>query len=313
MPRSSSIIAVAFACCGILLAICDDASAQAAGKPDADTPTKLRPLAHVKENGVFEWKFKTLDEVLEKTRGDTQNKTVRTMTELVYLNSRCDAATGASYSMTKPEWAGIEVPVKTYFDFVATLPKGNNAANPERKKRERAMIDEVMSTLSKTWFPRKVECDATPIMLSVGNYDSILLEIDDAQNPLIGSRVNDGMMYSAFTDGNEYVEAFAAQVKDPNFVARYGYNRYGSAQDAVNAARLSGGYGKVVIFDGTKAVVYRLGDFKIDRTKSGAAFEAQFDVFKTAKIRKGWTILAVVPDRDTAFKMNVPAAIKAKK
>ena len=172
------------------------------------------------------------------------------------------------------------------------------------------MIDEVLGTLSKTWFPRKAECDAIPILLSVGNYDSILLEVDDAQNPLIGARVNDGMMYSAFTDGNEYVETFAANVKDPNFVARYGYNRYGSAQDAVNAARLSGGAEKVVIFDGTKAVVYRIGDFKIDQTKSGAAFEAQFDVFKTAKIRKGWTILAVVADRDRAFKINVPAAAK---
>jgi hypothetical protein len=307
MSRTSSIIAVAFACCGILLAVCNDASAQTVDQATIAKSAEPRRISFVRENGVFQNKFGTLNEALEKSRGDKANYNLQRETELISLDSRCDVSKATSFAMHRLIYMGIDVPVKTYFDFVATLPKGNIAANPERKKRERAMIDEIMSTLSKTLFPRKAECDAMPIMLSVGNYDSILLEIDDAQNPLIGTRVNDGMMYSAFTNGNEYVETFAAQVKDPNFVARYGYNRYGSAQDAVNAARLSGGYGNVVIFDGTKAVVYRLGDFKIDRTKSGAAFEAQFDVFKTAKIRKGWTILAVVADRNTAFKMNVPA------
>jgi hypothetical protein len=313
MPTSSSIFAVAFACCGILLAVCDDASAQTADQTTIAKSAEPRRISFVRENGVFQNKFDTLDEALEKSRGDKGNHLLRSETELISLDSRCDTSKAASFAMHRLVYMGIDIPVKAYFDFVATLPKGNNAANPERKKRERAMIDEILSTLSKTAFPRKAECDAIPILLSVGNYDSILLEISDAQNPLIGARVNDGTMYSDFTDGNEYVETFAAYVKDPDFVARYGYNRYGSAEDAVNAARLSSGDGKVVIFDGTKAVVYRLGDFKIDRTKSGAAFEAQFDVFKNAKIRKGWTILAVIADRDKAFKMNIPAAMKAKK
>lgn len=315
MLKSSTVLSMAFAISVVLLAPSTHLAAQTSNQTTAAKPAgppEPRRMSFVLENGRFQSKFDSLKEVLEKSRGNTQNRFARAETELITLNPRCDKSTAPSYAMHLPSYFGIDAPIKSYFDFVATLPKAGLAAHPERKKRERAMIDEVTSILAKSVFPRKAECDATPILLSVGQYDSILLEIDDAQNPLVGTKINDGMMYSAITDGNEFVEAFAAQAKDPNFVERYGYNRYGSAQDAVNAARLNGTDSDIVIFDGTKISIYRTGNFKIDYSQSGAALDAQFDVFKTAKLRKGLTILAVVVGRDKAVKINVPVATKAK-
>lgn len=313
MPKSSTISVMVFACTAVLLASAQNVEAQTTAPNTAAKSAETqepRRMSFVLENGAFQSKFDSLKEVLEKSRGNTQNQFARRETELISLNTRCDKSAKTSYAMHRLVFFGIDAPVKSYFDFVATLPKSGLAANPERKKRERAMVDEIQSILSKSVFLRKSECDAIPMLLSVGNYDSILLEIDDAQNPLIGTKINDGMMYSAITDGSEFVEAFAAQAKDPNFVERYGYNRYGNAQDAVNAARLYGSDADIVIFDGSRISLYRLGDFKIDYAKSGAAFDAQFDVFKTAKLRKGLTILAVVVGRDKAIKINVPAAGK---
>jgi hypothetical protein len=315
MPKLSTIFAMAFACTAGLFASVQNIEAQTSAPATAAKPaatSEPRRMFYVLENGKFQSEFDSLKEVMEKSRGNTQNQFARAETELVSLITRCNKSAKTSYAMHRLVFFGIDAPVKSYFDFVATLPKTGLAANPERKKREQAMVDEVQGILSKSVFPRKSECDAIPMLLSVGNYDSILLETDDAQNPLVGTKINDGMMYSAITDGNEFVEAIAAQAKDPNFIERYGYNRYGSAQDAINAARLNGTDSDVAIFDGTKISLYRLGAFKIDYSKSGAAFDAQFDVFKSAKLRKGLTIVAVVVGRDKAVKINVPQGAKAK-
>jgi hypothetical protein len=315
MVKTFKVIALAVAVSAIVPTPVTQLAAQTGNKTSATKSSERsepRRMSFVLDNGRFQSKFDSLKEVLEKSRGNAQNRFARTEIELVTLDPRCDKLPAPSYAMHLLDYFGIDTPVKSYFDFVAAQPKAGLAANPERKKRERAMIDEVMSILAKSVFPRKAECDATPILLSVGQYDSILLEIDDAQNPLVGTKINDGMMYSAITDGNEFVEAFAAQAKDPNFVERYGYNRYGSAQDAVNAGRLNGTDSDIVIFDGSKISLYRMGNFRIDYSKNGAAFDTQFDGFKAAKLRKGLTILAVVVGRDKAVKINVPPSAKAK-
>ena len=308
------------ACFSALLGGHETAFAQADGKlvtAAAASKEVFAPLVWVEENGKFIREFRTLDDVLEKSRGNVTNRIARGGVELIYLNSRCDPAAGISYSMTRPERVFIDAAMKASTDylkvndFIAPNPD-SKASDPERKKRERIMVDEILKILSEKIFLRKAECDSIPIMLSVGQYGTLLLELDDAQNPLVGPKVNDGSMYAEVTGQDPFVLAFAARAKDPNFATRYGYNRYGSASDAVNAARLYGSGDKLVIFDGAKAMVYRLGDFKVDYSKSGAAFEAQFGVFKTAKLRKGLTILAVVIGRDKAFKINVPPAAKPK-
>jgi hypothetical protein len=309
MKKMSILFVLASAFCGVLLAYHDEAEAQISDQAtvakSAESP-KLVRMMFVRENGSFQDKFDTLKDVLQKSRGDKNNNSARQDIELISLDSRCDSSKPTSFAMHRLVNLGIGPTVESYFNFVDTLPKEKRYANPERKKRERAMIDEVQAMLSKTVFPRKAQCDATPILLSIGQYDSILLEVDDAGNALIGTKINDGMMHGAIADGDEFVEAFAEQANIPNFAARYGHNRYSNAQDAVNVARLSSSGNKVVIFDGIHSVVYRMGDFTVNNGLTGTAFDRQFDVFKTAKMRKDFKILAVVIGRDKVVKINEP-------
>ncbi|MEO6908788.1 MAG: hypothetical protein ABI210_12955, partial [Abditibacteriaceae bacterium] len=91
---------------------------------------------------------------------------------------------------------------------------------------------------------------------------------------------NEGLMASAMAMKREFWE-------------RYGYNHFSTAQDALNTAGLLAGT-KIIIFNGTDFALYRLGpDFKQDYK----ADDSQYDVFKTATLRKDWKIVAIVPGR----------------
>ena len=73
------------------------------------------------------------------------------------------------------------------------------------------------------------------------------------------------------------------------FWDKYGYNHFPTAQDALNAAVLLAGK-KVLMFNGDHFSIYRFGDFPSDYK----ADDTQYNVFKTASVRKGWKIVALV-------------------
>lgn len=304
MHLSSLSRSAIFACIGICFGIHNAAIAQPTATPEAPATTNTetpRLINFVRDDGVFQKKFGTLKEALEASRGSPKNNILKTERELVFLNSRCDPVTGISYSLTRPLWADIEAPVKSYFD--------RWDANPDaRPSEEQALVNEIQKLLAVKWFPRKAECDAIPVMLSIGNYDGILLETDDAQNPLVGAKLNDGMMYASLTEDNPFADRVRAGEKDPKFLNKYGYNRFFDAQTAVNGALLQKTTNKLLIYDGKKISLYKFGNFSPDYNKKGAEFDAQFDIFKKARIRKGWTIVAVVLGQDKAIKINDPVA-----
>ena len=286
------------------LALCGGASAQTTASsenPVALAPDDIRPFSLVTDEGLFKNKFDTFKEVDEASRGNAKNRIIKDGIELIYLNSRCNPADGVSYSFTGTFRAGIDVIVKRYFDKWAADPDA-------RGNEEQALVDEVQRALKAKYFPRKAECDAIPMMLSIGNYDGILLESDDAQNPLVGTKLNDGMMYAGVTEDNPFADRVRAGEQDPNFLNKYGYNRFFDAQTAVNGALLQKTKNKLLIYDGTKISLYKFGNFSPDYNKKGAEFDAQFDIFKKAKVRKGWTIIAVVLGQDRAIKINDPVA-----
>lgn len=284
------------------------ATAGAQEKPAIQPQTAaegLRPWTHVGTNGMFTTYFKDLNTALESSRGNGQNQILRKGAELVYLNSRCDPAKPVTYSMTTLERAGIDQPYQAYQDWRTANP-GSKLSDPERKARERAMVDEIRSKLASTWFPRKRDCDAIPIMLSIGQYDSLHLDENDAGNPLVGPKINDGLLYSVLSENNPRAEAFAQQNKDIDFAQKFAMNRFSSAQDAVNAGVMFRSNDSLVIFDGKTASLYRMGSFQVSRSLSGAAFDVQFDALKAAKLRKGLTIIAAVLGEGKAVKINVP-------
>lgn len=265
----------------------------------------LVPLVFVGSEGQFIRKFVDLNTALERSRGDGVNRTMRNGVELVYLNSRCDPANRGAYSMTSLVRAGIDQPYQAYQDWRTANP-GRGLSDPERKARERAMVDEINSKLAATFFPRYRDCDPVPIMLSIGLYDMLHLEQDDAGNPLVGTKINDGLLYSVLSENNPLAEAFKQQNKNVDFAQKFAMNRFSSAQDAVNAAFMFRGNDSLVIFDGKSASLYRLGRFEVNRSLSGAAFDAQFDALKAAKLRDGLTILAVVLGEGKAVRINTP-------
>ncbi len=309
MNKSSLLRLVVFACIGICFSSHNAAFAQTAVTSETAksvAPREIRALNFVRDDGVFQNKFATLEEALAASRGNNKNTIIKTITSLFYLNSRCDSAAGISYSFTRPEFVDIAEPVKAYTDYWQALGPIDEVDGDELEKRQRAFIDEVQKSLRVKWFPRKVECDAIPIMFRIGNYDLILLEDDDAQNPLIGTKLNDGMMFANLTEKNPFADTVRAGEKDPNFLNKYGYNRFSDAQMAVNAALLQPTKNKLVIYDGTKISLYGFGNFSPNYDLKDAAFDAQFDIFKKAKLLKDWMIVAVVLGQDKVVKIGGP-------
>jgi hypothetical protein len=285
-------------------------NAESANTPQSTNKSMPRRLNFITENGCFQNMFNTLEELQEASRGNSYNQLIKTTTPLIWLNSRCDKSAPISYSMSRPGLAGIGEPVDKYLEFWRADHSNDKNIDGELEKRERALIDEVTAKLKQTYFPRKAPCDAIPIMIKTGNYDAILLEIDDAQNPLVGTKLNDGMMLAKLTEKNPFVDRVRASENDPLFLEKYGYNSFRDESIAVNAAILqpTSAYGaNLVIYTGTEIVLYKIGNFRINYDLKDAAFDAQFDVFKKAKMPSGWTILHVVIGQEKVININRPA------
>jgi hypothetical protein len=298
---------LALVCCGAIFFANTDAVAQtepeiSKGYPVSETP---KAASFVDERGFFLQRFKTFADVIDKSHGNSTNQLLLKEIELIYLNSRCEVGVTRVYSMMLPSWAQIDETIARYKEFLKANP-GIKISDPERKKQERLLVDEVLSIVTKKWFPRKAKCDALPIALSKGNAfpDLIFLEIDNAQNPLVGTKYNDGLIFSGANDGDPYSVALKAELNDPNFADKYSSNGFDTLPNALNAARFAGSGNKLIIYDGAKIALYRMGSFKVDSTKSGAEFDAQFDVFKSAKLPKGWSILAAALGRDKVVTIN---------
>lgn len=271
----------------------------AAQEATAPTPTAAVDIANGRlslttEEGTFKSEFKSFLEAYEASQGNSYNKPLKNGNEIIVMNARCgddpvaDKVTFSLYRIDSSHNKDLEPVIKSYLDYRQTNPK--TLYTPDAKQRERVLIDEVMRILAVSSFPRKAECDPVPIALSLP-FGVLRLEADDSQSPLVGPKFNDGFLYDALSQNYGLMTSTMATKRD--FWERYGYNRFSTAQDALNAAGLMAGI-KVIIFNGTNFSLYRLGDFKPDY-KLG---DTQFDVFKSTPIREGWKIVAIVRGKD---------------
>jgi hypothetical protein len=289
--------------CTLCLMTAAPAAAQIAATPPAPVAADLpRKLNSVTDEGKFVSDFATLGEVLTASKGNAKNRLVKSRVELVWMNARCDIAAPITYSMTWPDRAGIDKPVETYLAYRAAHTDEEDE-DDSLIQSKRVLIDAIRPILAETWFKQKDACDPVPMLLST-DQGVVWLEYEDAQNPLIGVKLNDGRMVSDILEDNPFADRVQAGEKDPGFLAKYGTNRFNDAQQAVNAALLQKAKYKLVIYDEQKIAIYEFGNFQPYLDLKGAAFEAQFDVFKKAKLRKGWTIIAVVLGQDRVIKIS---------
>ena len=270
--------------------------------PYADA--SIRRLSLVTEQGSFKNTFNSFRDAYDASRGNSYNYTLRKGSEIIVLNARCDGDPGLAQFSVYSLSNDIRLLVESYINYYVANPTRQSTAAD--KKRERALIDAIMKSLT-TVFPRKDDCDAIPVALSLPETITrvrvddpkmievvpltmpnnwLRLEVDDAQSPLLGSKINDAFIYDDFMSkarGTTGRRTFSRE-----FWNRYAYNRYASAQDAGDAAREVFGT-KAIIFNGTNFSIYRLNfdaDYKLDDT--------QYDVYKTTPIRKGWKIVGLV-------------------
>ncbi len=246
-----------------------------------------RPIFLVTLEGSFKSVFNSLGEARAAAQGNSYNKTLKEGDEIIVMNARTEDPAFLSpltYSLFRIQETDIASPVKSYLDYRRDNP--NMMDTPEGKQRERAMVDEVMKTLAASRFPRKAQSDPVPVELVLQD-TSIRLETDDAQNPMIGSKIGDGYVYEAVMRNERLKASMAFQTLAVR--EKYGYNRYSTVQDAGDVATIVPGT-KVIVFNGTNFSLYRLGDFKSDY-KAG---DEKFDVFKTTPMRKGWILVAIV-------------------
>lgn len=251
-----------------------------------------RKLTLVTETGSFKSEYKSFSEALQAAQGNSYNQTLRKGSEIIVMNARCaddifgDKVTFSMYSLTN-ETATL---VKSFLDYVPI----DGQKMWDLKRRE--LIAEIMRLVAIA-SPRKADCDAVAVALSLSNSEVLRFEIDDAQSPLIGAKINDGFLYDnllrSFNFGAMAINVTPA--KRRAFWEKYGYNSFATAQNAVDASSLLAGT-KVIIHNGTNFSIYRLGSFKFDDNPSNS--KTQFDVFKTTPIRKGLKIVAMVYGRE---------------
>ena len=273
-------------------------SASAIVKAEDSTPPAAAPpvpgvnfrLSLVTPEGAFKNKFKSFNEAYEASMGNSYNQTLKKGSEIIVMDARCgdgdfvDKVTFSLYKINSRTNNDLEPIVKTYLDYRQANLK--TLDTPDAKQHQRAFIDEVMKILAVSRWPRKADCDEVPVALSLP-FGVLWLEADDAQSPLIGTKFNDGSLHNALSQ-NEGLMASTMAMKT-EFWEKYGYNRFSTAQDALNTASLMAGT-KVIIFNGSDFALYRLGNFDLDYK----ADDTQFDVFKTTPIRKDWKIVAIV-------------------
>lgn len=251
-------------------------------------------LSLVTEEGSFKNVFKSFFEVYEASQGNSYNQTLKKGNEIIVMNARPadgDYVKGATFSLYKIDGKAnkdLSPIVQSYLDY----RQANSATldTPEAKQRERAFVDEVMKVLAVSRFPRKAASDPIPFALALP-FGVLPLEVDDAQNPLVGTKINDGFLRDRLMQNKGLMESAMATKRE--FWEKYGYNSFSTAQDALNTAGLLAGT-KIIMFNGTNFALYKLGpDFKPDYK----ADDTQYDVFKTAPIREGWKIVAIVPGK----------------
>jgi hypothetical protein len=306
MARYLAFYKAVMAVCTPWLMTAAPAAAQVAATPPAPVAADLpRKVNFVTPEGQFVKDFTTLGEIIAASKGNLYNAIAKKSVELVWMNARCDIAAPITYSMTWPDRAGIDGPVKTYLAYRAAHTNEEDE-DDSLIQSKRVLIDAIRPILAETWFKQKAACDPVPMLLST-DQGVVWLENEDAQNPLIGVKLNDGRMVSDILEDNPFADRVRAGEKDPGFLVKYGTNRFNDAQQAVNAALLQKTKYKLVIYDGQKIAIYEFGNFQPYLDLKGAAFEAQFDVFKKAKLRKGWTVIAVVLGQAQVIKISDPA------
>ena len=281
------------------------AQAQAAATP---TPTATPPssfgggrqLSLITKRGSFQSEFKSFDEALTAARGNSYNQTLKTGSEIIVMNARCaddifgDKVTFSIYVLSYALGNDLSSLVRSYLDYRVANPKMSDS---EVKQRQRALIDKIMKLLAIA-SPRKADCDAVAVALAFPSTEVLRLEVDDAQSPLIGAKINDGFLYDGLLQNQALMRTEQAKLR--GFWGKFGYNRFSTLQDALNVAGIFAGT-KVIIHNGTNFSIYPLGDFQTNSLKS----DAQFDVFKTTPIRKGWKIMAIVVGKKL-IKVNDP-------
>ncbi len=256
-----------------------------------------RKLTLVTETGSFKSEYKSFSEALQAAQGNSYNQTLKKGSEIIVMNARCadgifgDKVTFSMYSLSNE----LKPLVKSFLDYVPSVPKPSEdlaqrarALRLERSARVRALTDEIMRLVSIA-SPRKADCDAVPVALALSTTEALKLEVDDAQSPLVGPKMNDGFLY------DNLIKKIGAQGQKREFWEKYGYNRFATAQDALNVAAVFAGT-KVLIYNGTNFSLYRINDLNYDFNASDAKLvEAKLvEAFKTTPIRKGWKIVALV-------------------
>ncbi len=248
-------------------------------------------LSLVTPESSFKSVFNSFVETIGASQGNSYNKVLKEGSEIIVMNARCgDGAyvNQLSFSLYKLDGKSsvngeanmkdISPLVTSYLDYRAANRETLNT--PQTRQRERALLDEIMKNLAVSRFPRKAECDPIPVALSIP--DSVLrLEVDDAKNPLIGSKINDGSLYEAVYD--------KLPLHERKVLDKYGYNRFADTQDAVETARIIPGT-KAVIFNGTNFSIYRINPSSFAEKPD----DSKFDVLKTTPVPKGWKIVVIV-------------------
>ena len=243
-------------------------------------------------DGTIKSEFKSFREALTASKGNNYNQTLKKGSEIIVMNARCaddifgDKVTFSLYSLSED----AKSLVKSFLDYVPT----DGTKMWDRKRRE--LINEVMRLVAVA-SPRKADCDAFPVALTLRNSEVLRLEVDDAQSPMVGTKMNDGYLYDNLLRSYSFgaVAVNVTPAKRRAFWERYAYNSFATAQNAVDASSLLAGT-KVIIHNGTSFSIYRLGSFKFDDNPSNS--KTQFDVFKTTPIRKGWKIVAMVAGKE---------------
>lgn len=249
-----------------------------------------RRIYMVSEEGNFKNEFASLSEALDASRGNSYNQTLKKGNEIIVMNSRCGTSefiAPVTFSIYQLDGAISDVkdlsPIVQYY-----LDNIKDKDQKTLNKMERELIDKVMETLSVSRFPQKNACDPVPVALSLTNFQTLRLEADDAQNPLIGAKFNNGTLYVAIS-GNEGFMA-SEDAKKRAFWDKYSYNSYSNVQDAAEISRAFPGT-KAIIFNGSNFAFYRIETFKFPDNTDGTK---NFDILKTTPMPKGWVIVMVV-------------------
>ncbi len=294
---------------------CGMAQAQTVVPPVASSAANvvpLRVLSIVTEQGAFKREFDSFVEAMTSAQGNSYNQTLKNGSEIIVMNApptEGEFVGKVTVSLYEISRTNLEPLVKSYLDYCAANPEALD--KPETRQREQAMIDGIMKNLAAS--PSQLPPNTVPVALSLAIREApkpkvdeaqtpssesktnpglvqlpgirnvlFRLEADDAQNPLIGQKINDGTLYETVFG------KFKPRAKRQD-LEKYGYNRFANAQDAVGVATIIPGT-KAIIFNGTNFSLYRIDAFKFDY-KAG---DARFDVLKTTPMPKGWIIVAVV-------------------